>query len=132
MLRVYADTKDLLIFLRKDKLGRTIVLKIDQAKQLVRDLSEAIENVKLAAVSGYKLVTKLEAKNIWEARIGFYEDVVAVEFSIASYEVPLPPAVAEKLVERLQSVIAAAESRIVVKSVNGDPVDTFFVRPTRA
>jgi predicted deacylase len=131
MAAVSLDEKDHLVVLTKDFRDPLLRLAVDAARELVSALLAGADAVEAyAAASGKLLAASGLVTDVWEAKVGYFQGGVVVQFNRAGTRVPLPPAVARHLADRVQSAINAAETGLVIRRDSGDPSARFGPRPT--
>lgn len=130
MAKVHLEEADCLVVLSKDGRDPLMRLTVDDARVLRDALvagAEAIEHH--MATSGKLIAPAQVVTEIWEAKVGYFQGGVAIQFNRPGTRVSLPPAVAKHLADRVQSAINAAETGTTVRVHNSEPLREFGPRP---
>lgn len=130
MAKVHLEEADCLVILSKDSRDPLLRLTVDAARLLKDALvagAEAIEHH--MATSGKLIAPAKVVTEIWEAKVGYFQGGVAIQFNQSGTRVPLPPAVAKHLADRVQSAINAAETGTTIRVHNSEPLREFGTRP---
>lgn len=130
MLCVTVEEDKALIVLSKESRDPCVLLATDDARKLKDALLAAATNLELHMKTSGKLIVRVQLMTeVWEASVGYFDNGVAIRFSNPGQLIPLPPAVARHLADRLQSAINAAETGITIRTNTGDPLREFSTRP---
>jgi len=128
-MTVTCDETEGLVLLQKDQRDPVVRLTVEDSYKLKDALLAAANHLDVYLVTSKKTLEPIKiATDIWEAKVGYFDGGVAIQFSQAGTCVPLPPAVARHLANRLQSAINAAETGLTIQTNSGTPTKTFGMR----
>jgi hypothetical protein len=128
--KVHLEESDCLVVLSKDSRDPNLMMTVDSARVLKDALIAGAEAIEHYMETSGKLIAPAKVlTEIWEAKVGYFSGGVVIQFNQSGTRVPLPPAVAKHLADRVQSAINAAETGTTIRVHDKEPHREFGARP---